>query len=238
MSEDSKFKFASAALHAVAPRDLGLAGSMLANLGGTGRNDWRRVYEAAHRGGIGDLPAAPLADQRPWLEAFFLSVLEQTVDCSELPQVGTEAHPTLMLNPRTLDFPELVERIQKYFCLPKASRYKGLSNVRSTALGRPAEQYAFAHVGDLRCGMPGISYNNAKEDKLCFLDETEYMLASAYNKWRNGSWFDVSGWTRLDALWPDGGDVGVSWDDGRLFWGWNDRSDGRPYGGPRSAIIL
>lgn len=238
MSEDRKFKFASAALHAVAPRDLGLAGGMLANLGGVDRTAWRRVYETAHHCGIDNLSAASLIDQRPFIEAFFQSVLGQTVDASALPLSAPESHPALMINPHTLDFPELVERIEKYFGLPKSFQYKDLLQLRSTTLGRPAEQYTFAHVGGAERDMPGVSYNKAKADKLCFLDETEYTLATAYSKWRHGHFLDVSGWTRLDALWSGAWVVCGGWSNGKLHFGWCELDYDNANSGPRSAIIL
>jgi hypothetical protein len=169
------------------------------------------------------------------LEVFFKSVLGQKIDASDL-ALAPDTHPSLMINQRTMSLIEIVERGQKYFRLTNDYQYKKLSEVSGTT-DRPSEQYTFAHVGGLQRDMPGLSYNDAKIDKVCFLNHEEYALATFYNKWRHGEWLDQLGWARLDALWSDGEAVCACWCGDQLDWYWIDPDDRNGDGGPRSEVL-
>jgi hypothetical protein len=183
----------------------------------------------------GEVSLKPAPTHKEDLTKFFLEVFGLEVDLEGINLDAADGE-IAMFNPNSMAASELVKRGCKYFKIPQPYLYKSLDEVRDTSV-RPNGEYVFAYKNSPVRDLPGMSYNEAKKQSLCFLNLVEYILATLFSKWKTGKFLDVSGWTRLDALWPDGGVVSACWLDYRLSFCWDDPGYSYVDGGSRSAVI-
>ncbi|MEN9852367.1 MAG: hypothetical protein RI996_310 [Candidatus Parcubacteria bacterium] len=235
MSNDSKLRTAMNAILAVSARRLHALTEMAKNLAGPDGEEWHRTLKAQLKAGVSGAAMQPAPTHKEDLTRFFFEVFGLEVDLDDANLDASDGE-IAMFNPNILTASELVKQGCKHFKLSDPYFYKSLDEVRDTSV-RPNGEYVFVYKDSPARDLPGVSYNQAKKQNLCILNLVEYILATFFSKWKTGKFLDISGWTRLDALWFDDGVVGADWLGGRLYFGWRDRGRSNTNGGPRSVVI-
>lgn len=140
------------------------------------------------------------------LQKFFLEVYGEVHDFSNLNFSDSETLTGRMVNPRTLNIDQRLEKICEFFKVSSWS-YKTPANGNfETFQKRPSGRYTFGFGWTEKPDEKhlGKSMQNVLKEGFSIADPDEYVLMTSLYYYVEKTFMDRNNWSRLSAKWPGG----------------------------------